>query len=165
MAVSIEELDATVRAFYEARGEQVGNILSETPLPSPPHPASRLLTQNSANLAKSSPSSPQPGKQTSSAFAAHRVAPRIPLFSPFSASSLLPLSLSPFYHTRCHHLSLTQPFLLVPVQGGPRCLAHGRRHSLQGNLPTDEMYVPGRKTFFLVSLPVYFSSNCCGLQK
>ncbi len=41
MPVSIEELDATVRAFYEGRGEQVSSQSATrppSPSPSPPPP-------------------------------------------------------------------------------------------------------------------------------
>jgi len=56
MAVSIEELDATVRAFYEGRGEQV------RPLPRSIYFSLALLIFNPANLAKSRPGSSEPGK-------------------------------------------------------------------------------------------------------
>jgi hypothetical protein len=54
MPVSIEELDATVRAFYEGRGDQV----PYTPIASPPavwtNYADDRLLSNSKNLPKPS---------------------------------------------------------------------------------------------------------------
>lgn len=57
MPVSIEELDATVRAFYEGRGEQVINRRPDS------HIALRtaMLTTDLSETAKSCPSRPQPG--------------------------------------------------------------------------------------------------------
>lgn len=35
---------------------------------------------------------------------------------------------------------------MTAVQGGPRCLAYGGRYPVQGELPTDEVYVHESKT-------------------
>ena len=55
MPVSIEELDATVRAFYEGRGEQVKYDSCRTAV------RAVVLTTDLSETAKSCPSRPEPG--------------------------------------------------------------------------------------------------------
>lgn len=139
MAISIEELDSTVRAFYEGRGDQVRFCLccfcsrfafrrESLHKAHPACPPSRLfvwlLTSHPPPPAKSRSECPEPGT-----------------FSCLCSSAL------------CLRKKIKLTMVLLAVQGRSRRMAHGRQNSFRCPVPADEMCVPSLRPRPLQRVP------------